>query len=128
MRDDSYIPHPLELTIAIAFIVLLFAGVVVGSEAEEVERLAAKYGAEVEVPLWDSTRVDLLSASHAWEVDYSYKWAEGCGQALYYGLVTGKKPGLILLVRDINRERRYVYRAQSICVKHDIDLRIELVE
>lgn len=39
------------------------------SERAIAARLAAKYGAEAEVALWDRTRVDLLSAELAIEVD-----------------------------------------------------------
>jgi len=86
--------------------------------------LAEKYAAEVEVRLWDNTRVDLLSAEYAWEVDRPVKWSEAIGQALYYSLVTGKKPGIILLQSD-PAEARFIYRCQAVCAKYDIRLEIE---
>lgn len=97
-------------------------------ERAEALRLAPKYEAEVEVLLWDSTRVDLLSDTYAIEVDWSYKWAECIGQALYYAEVTGRKPACLLLVKDMGQESRFVYRCQTVCAKHGIKLLIEVVE
>jgi len=99
-----------------------------GTEAEEVERLAPKYEAETEVRLWDGTRCDMMTATHAIEVDWASKWAEAIGQALYYADVTGKKPGVILLVKDPREEARFIYRLQTVCVKRDIRFWIERVE
>ena len=96
-------------------------------ETDVVKQIAPRYNARVEVRLWDATRVDMLSDDTAWEVDWAKKWAEGIGQALYYAAVTGKRPGLVLLVRDMDRDRRYVYRAQTVCAKHGIELRIEVL-
>ena len=100
-------------------------------ELSECRRLAPKYGAELEVRLWDGTRVDLLNDEYAIEVDWagsSGKWAEAIGQSLYYAELTNRKPGIILLVKDIERERRYIYRCQTVCSKHGIRLWIEIVE
>ena len=96
-------------------------------ETEITKSLAEKYAAKVEVRLWDGVRVDLLSQDTAWEVDWAKKWAEGCGQALYYGLVTERTPGLILLVRSKD-DYRFVYRAQTVCKKYGIRLRVEEVK
>lgn len=98
------------------------------TELEECRRLAPKYEAQVEVTLWDSTRCDLVTATHAIEVDWAPKWAEAVGQALYYAELTGLKPGIVLLVRDIASEAKYVYRCQTVTAKHGIKLFIERSE
>src|SRR5687768_10670975 len=54
-------------------------------------------GMELEHVLPDGARVDCLSDTHAIEVDFSEKWAEGLGQALYYAARTGKVPAIILI-------------------------------
>ena len=97
-------------------------------EVSEVKRIAPKYNAEVEVRLWDLTRVDMLTKEYAIEVDWAPKWAEGIGQALYYAQVTGKKPGVILLIKDIKKEARFVYRLQIVAAKYDIKVWLEKVE
>jgi len=96
-------------------------------ERAECERLAAKYRAATEVRLWDATRVDLLNATHAIEVDWCRKWPEAIGQALYYALVTGRRPGVLLLVTDMKKEARFIHRCQAVCARHGITLFIEHV-
>ena len=112
--------------IFVLLFVLVMAAMVQAGEREECERLAPKYHAETEVVLWDGTRVDLLSDTHAWEVDWDHKWAEAIGQSLYYAAVTSKKPGIILLVRERGKER-FTYRCQTVAAKYNIELRVERV-
>lgn len=107
--------------------VLFFVSCSFGGELEETKRIAPKYNAQVEVRLWDNTRVDLLSDRYAYEVDWSHKYAEGIGQALYYSSVTNRRPGLILLVYDSEAEQRFIYRAQTVCTAHGITLHLEKV-
>ena len=115
--------HVTVLCLSLPMPFILFA-----DERSEAERLAPKYNAEVEVVLWDNTRVDLVNETYAIEVDWAAKYAQGIGQALYYSLVTNLKPGLILLVRDKDKDRKYIYRAQSVCAKYDIRLWVENVD
>ncbi len=110
--------------------VLLFSSTAFGqrlNETEVVSAIAEKYDAQIEVKLWDNTRVDLLSATHAYEVDWAHKYAEGIEQALYYGCITERKPGLILLVKDLIKEQQFIYRACIACNQAAIDLYMETV-
>jgi len=116
------------LLVALVAALLLLPGLAAGDERAECERLAPKYQAETEVRLWDATRVDLLTPTHAIEVDWCRKWPEAIGQALYYALVTGKRPGVLLLISDARAEARYVHRCQAVCARHSIDLFIEKVQ
>ena len=75
-----------------------------------------------EVVLFDNTRVDILTDSHAIEVDFAKKWAEAIGQALYYAAATGRKPGIVLIIKNRDRDRRYVYRCLVVSGKHGIRL------
>lgn len=99
-----------------------------GGEREECQRLSSKYNALVEVVLWDRSRVDLLTAEYAIEVDWSPKWAEAIGQCQWYGIVTGRKPAVLLLVKDKAKEARYIYRATAVCAKLGIKLFLEEVQ
>ena len=60
----------------------------------------SEHGGQVEVILPDKTRCDCLTETHAIEFDFGPKWAEAIGQALYYGLQTGKKPGIVLIMEN----------------------------
>lgn len=60
---------------------------------------------QAEVVLPDGARVDCLTETHAVEVDFAPKWAESIGQSLYYAQVTGKKPGVVLIMERPGDER-----------------------
>jgi hypothetical protein len=74
-----------------------------------------------EYVLDDLARVDCLTETHAVEFDYTRKWAEGLGQSLYYALKTGKKAGLVLIVKG-KGEERYIERANKVADKYDITI------
>ena len=67
---------------------------------------------DIEVRLPDRTRVDCLTRTHAVEVDFAKKWYQAVGQSLYYSLQTGKKAGIVLIVRE-PKERKYRIRLNS---------------
>ena len=112
----------------ILIIFLTIASIVFGNEVDECNRLAPKYNGKLEVVQWDASRVDILNDEYAIEADWSHKWAEAVGQSLYYSILTGKKPGIILLVKDKKKESKYIYRCQTVCAKYDIKLFIEEVK
>lgn len=97
----------------------------VPGELEQCRRLAPKYEAEAEVQLDDDSRVDLLSDQYAIEVDWAPKWAESIGQSIHYSLLTGKKPAVLLLVKDPGREWRHLVRAARVCGHLGIMLYVE---
>jgi len=68
---------------------------------------------KAEVRLEDRTRVDCLTKIHAIEFDFAQKWAEAIGQALHYGLMTGKRPGIVLIIED-EKHKHYWYRLKRI--------------
>ena len=70
-------------------------------------------GGQTEVQLPDRTRVDCLTKTHAVEVDFGKKWYQAIGQSLYYSLKTGKKAGIVLIVRE-PKERKYWIRLNSV--------------
>jgi len=107
---------------------LIAAAPLLADERDECERLASKYNARVEVTLSDGSRCDLLSKEYAIEVDWAKKWPEGIGQSLLYAELTGRKPALILLIRDAEKEARYTKRAQLVADRAEITLFLEDVE
>ncbi len=98
------------------------------SENDHCVRLAPKYNAEREVRLQDGSRVDLLTDSHAIEVDWARKWAEGIGQASFYAEMTGKQPAVLLLFDGSERDQRYLWRARVAAARNGIRIFVEDVE
>ena len=91
------------------------------------KHLAEEMGGAAEARPPAGSRVDILTDDTAGEVDWATKWAQGCGQALFYSLATGRKPGLILLQKDPQAERRHYLRALAVCGRHGIELRVVVV-
>jgi len=116
--------------LAIAFLSLgLTACADYPTEPEWAIANAERYEAENEVVQWEGSRIDYTTKDFVYEIDWAKKWHEGVGQALWYAiLVPDKKPGLILLVKDKDKELKYCLRAQAVCAKYDIKLVIEQVE
>lgn len=75
----------------------------------------------MEYVLNDRTRVDCLTSEYAVEFDFGHKWAEAAGQALYYGLKTGKKPGIVLILKE-SAEERYYNRLKLLADEYKIKL------
>ncbi|MDB2499329.1 YHYH domain-containing protein [bacterium] len=75
------------------------------SESFYQELYAKKLGGRTEVTMPDGTRCDILTDTHAIEVDFADKWAEAIGQSLNYAMQTGKKAGIVLKLKDRGDEK-----------------------
>ena len=91
------------------------------NEAYYQELWCSEQKGKMEYVLPDYTRVDCLTEEHAIEFDFANKWAESIGQALHYGMMTGKKPGIVLI---IEKPKHFVYynRIVPLCEKYGITL------
>lgn len=67
----------------------------------------------IEHRLSDGTRVDCLTPDHAIEVDFAGKWYEGVGQALHYARMTGRSPGVLLIIEQPD-DCKYLARLQAL--------------
>lgn len=76
---------------------------------------------KTEVTLSDKTRVDILTDIYAIEVDFAKKWAESIGQSLFYSLMTGKKPGVVLIMKAEN-DKRFLKRLMKVSEKYNIQV------
>lgn len=75
----------------------------------------------MEYKLHDYTRVDCLTSTHAIEFDFAPKVYESIGQALYYGLETCKKTGIVLILENPQNEQKYVKRLEKVAKQYNID-------
>jgi hypothetical protein len=96
-------------------------------ENDETRRLAPKYGGTPQVKMLDGTWCDLLTRTHAIEVEWAAKHYEAVGQAIHYGNQTGRRPGVILLVKDPAKEWRFIMRCAYSCGSRDIGFWVEEV-
>ena len=79
-------------------------------------------GGITEVVLPDKARVDCVTKSYAIEFDFAKKWAESIGQALYYGKVLNKTPGIVLIIENKEKDQKYIKRVKSIADNYGIKL------
>lgn len=80
------------------------------------------HGGVMEYENSDFTRVDCLTKKHAVEFDFANKWAESIGQAEHYGLMTGKKPMVVLILDNPEKQMVYYYRIKKLAKKYKFDV------
>lgn len=81
-----------------------------------------KVSGQTEYKLDDGARVDCLTEDYAVEFDFAPKWAESIGQALYYGLKTGKTPGVVLIMENEANEGQFWERLKAVADKYKIKI------
>lgn len=69
------------------------------AERDWTRHMADQMGGQAEHRLPDGSRVDVLTETTAWEIDWAEKHPEAVGQALFYAISTNKRPGIVLLMR-----------------------------
>lgn len=79
----------------------------------------AKHHGELEYRLGDGARVDCLTGDYAVEVEYAHKWAEAIGQSLYCARMTGKKPAVVLIIRE-DGDHRFARRLRAVAQQQGI--------
>lgn len=69
-----------------------------------------------EYELSNKTRVDCLTNDYAIEFDFANKKYEAVGQALYYAIMTGKQPKIVLILdkKNAKQQLKYYYRIKRI--------------
>ena len=85
------------------------------------QRWCDAHNGEMEVVLPDKTRCDCVTATHAIEFDFGEKWAESIGQSLYYGLRTGKTPGIVLILEE-ESDDKYWLRLHATVDHYDLPI------
>lgn len=93
-------------------------------EKEYQNAWCAKESGVTEYVLDDLARVDCLTDEYAIEFDFAPKWAEAIGQALYYSIKTGKKPGVVLIKKT--EEPKNEQRLKTVADRYGIKVWIML--
>jgi hypothetical protein len=108
---------------------VLWSGIAFGHDENFVTRLLAdKYQAQTQVRLSDGSIADMVTSDYAIEVEWAPKWKESIGQSELYATLSGKLPGVILLVEYPVVEQKYVDRCTSVCSKMGIKMWVERIE
>lgn len=81
------------------------------NEAFYIDKISGKLGGETEKRV-ENGRVDIVTNTHAIEVEWASNWKHSIGQALWYAMQTNKKPGIVLIMKDVH-EWKHGIRLQS---------------
>jgi len=68
-------------------------------------------------------RVDCLTSTHAIEYDWAKKYREAFTQSLEYSMLTGRKPGIVLIYKKPS-DVRYLLRLQAVIKYTNLDIDI----
>ena len=84
-------------------------------EPEWSEALAKEMNARAEERTLYGSRCDIVTDVYAVEVERAGKWQEAIGQAWYYASVLGRKPAVLLLIEDKEKEQLNIGRCAIAC-------------
>lgn len=87
----------------------------------------SKVGGIEEYLLPDKTRVDCLTETHAIEFDFANKKYEAVGQALHYAIMTGKKPGIVLILDKDYFDKQIYYYNRLVKIGEIYDIKVDYV-
>ena len=89
------------------------------------EMYCKELSGKVNFTLKDKSKVDCLTDTHAYEVDWAdgMKVYEAIGQSLYYASQTNKKPGILLLIRKDSSEK-HIRKIKEIINYFNLDVEL----
>jgi hypothetical protein len=120
-EDITVIKRSWEEMILTLIVSVVFAGHI-HHEKYYQEQWCNDHGGVMEYALDDKSRVDCLTDVHAIEVEFAPKWKEAIGQALYYGIKTKRKPGIVVIIENINSDQKHLKRLRIVTEEYGIDL------
>ena len=97
------------------------------SESSYQHAYCSAHNGTEEYELSDKTRIDCLTDEYAIEFDFANKWAESIGQCLHYGLLSGRKPKVVLILDDKYKEQQMVYYERVKKVGQTYGIEVEYV-
>ncbi len=111
--------------LAAILIILLFAVPALAGHKHLEKEYQAKWcdcqGGTMEVYLIDGRRVDCVTDKWAIEFDFGFKLFESLGQALHYADMTGKGPGIVLIL-ETERDWEALDDLIPLALKHRVSV------
>jgi hypothetical protein len=68
----------------------------------------------------DSSNIACMKDQYIIDVAYANQWKEAVGQALYYSAVTGKKPGIALIMLNSTEDKKHLDSLRLVADKYNI--------
>lgn len=87
------------------------------------DQVATKLNGKTEVRVPDG-RVDIVTDTHAIEVEFSAKWKNAIGQSLWYSLQTQKKAGIVIILKDPMKDAPDAIRLETLVKEHKLPIKV----
>ncbi len=112
-----------------ALLMIGWSNVLAAPESAYRDKWCAARNGQTEVRLPDGTRVDCVTKFYAVEVDFSKKWAEAVGQALWYAANTGRVAKIVLIVDFASNASVSQYeRVRKLIWHYELPIDLEAVD
>jgi hypothetical protein len=89
-------------------------------EKEYQSKWSKDHNGTMEYVLDDCSRVDVLLPDYVVEFDFAPKVYESIGQAFYYASKTGRKPAVVLIIENPEKEQKYLNKLKSVSEKYGL--------
>ena len=118
-----------KLFLLIILFFLSFSAYAIEKEEFYSNKFCEELSGQSQFKLKDLSRVDCLTETHAFEVDWAdgMKVYEAIGQSLYYASQTGKKPGILLLIRKDN-SKKHIRKVQEVISAFNLPIELVVID
>ena len=118
-----------KIFLLIILIFLSFSTYAIEKEEYYSNKFCEELSGQSQFKLKDLSRIDCLTDTHAFEVDWAdgMKVYEAIGQSLYYASQTGKKPGILLLIRKNNSEK-HIRKVQEVIISFNLPIELVVID
>lgn len=91
---------------------LLINGMAGATEWTKTDYILAHCQGESEYRIAGGSKVDCVTDTHAIKYAFASEWATAIGEALHWAAMTGKRPGIVVII-DPKSQYRHLARLQS---------------
>jgi hypothetical protein len=64
------------------------------------QKWCTEHRGATDVRMADGSSADCITSTHVVQFQFAQKWAEAIGTALYYSSQTGKKAGIVIIIKE----------------------------
>lgn len=94
-------------------------------EKDYADAIAQIVGGDREVSVYGG-RVDIVTETHAYEVEWAHKWKNAIGQSLWYAQQTLKQPAIVLILKE-KKDYKYFVQLNSSLSYAGLDDKIKVL-
>lgn len=118
-----------KIILSILFCIVTSPSQALEKEKYYSEKFCEEMAGQADYTLQDKSRVDCLTETHAFEVDWAdgMKVYEAIGQSLYYASQTGKKPGILLLIRKDN-SKKHIRKVKEVISAFNLPIELVIID